>query len=280
MSAKSRLYKVYVYTILVLVMLFYTVPLLVTLSTSLKPENQVLSKTWQWVSEKTTVQSYKRVLTNYPFLRWTFNSVVVSFGTVLLTLVVSLPAAYAFARLEFSGKKTLFMLSLLTIMIPFFAFLPQLYLLFFYLKLLNTYISLIIPLSTAALYLFLFRQFIYEIPIEIDEAAIIDGCSAWTVFRRIILPLSKPVITTVVILSSIRSWNHLLWPLIAASDDRVKTLPVGLALNVFGITIGVMAHPQFSMIMAASILATLIPVIVFLVLQKYFVSGIATTGLK
>jgi ABC-type glycerol-3-phosphate transport system permease component len=220
------------------------------------------------------------VLDRFPFLRWIKNSIVVSTITVLLVLAISLPAGYAFARLEFKGKNLLFNLSLLTIMLPFFAYIPQLYLFMYYLGLLNTYIALALPMATSAMSIFLFRQFISQLPTELDDAARIDGCNNWQIFTQIILPLTKPAVASVIIFTAIRSWNSLMWPLIAASNDKVKTLPVGLAVNVFAATSGVVRTQPYGVIMSAAFLSIVFPVVIFLILQRYFVQGIATTGLK
>jgi multiple sugar transport system permease protein len=280
LKAHRVISRVLLHTILLLVILYYVVPLLVMVTTSIKPESQILTKRWQWIPETVTLENYVYVLRQYPFIRWLVNSIVITTGTVLLTLAVSLPAGYAFARLQFRGKEVLFVLSLLTIMIPFFAYIPQLYLLFYYLKLTNTYVSLMIPPATSGVSLFLFRQFISQIPTDLDDAAKIDGCSHWRIFLQIILPLTKPAVVAVVIFTAIKSWNSLLWPLIAASGDRVKPLPVGLAINVFAVTTGIMHQPPYGVMMAASLLSIALPVLLFLVLQRYFVMGIATTGLK
>ena len=280
MKARSVARGVVLHVVLLVAVLYYVVPLLVMLTTSVKPESQVLTRTWEWIPETFTIENYVYVLQQYPFIRWLINSIIITTGTVLLTLLVSLPAGYAFARLRFRGKEVLFVLSLLTIMIPFFAYIPQLYLLFYYLGLTNTYVSLMIPPATSGVSLFLFRQFISQIPTDLDDAAKIDGCSHWRIFLQIILPLTKPAIVTVVIFTAIKSWNSLLWPLIAASGDRVKPLPVGLAINVFAVTTGIMHQPPYGVMMAASFLSIALPVLLFVVLQRYFVTGIATTGLK
>jgi len=268
------------YVILIIVIMFYIVPFIVMTSTSLKPESEVLTKTWEWIPRTITFKSYSYVINNYPFIRWTLNSIIVTLGTVLITCLISIPAGYAFARFNFKGKNILFIMSLLTIMIPFYAYLPQLYLWFFYLKMLNTYICLMIPLSTSAIGVFLFRQFISQIPRDIEDAARIDGCGYWGIIFRIILPLTKPAITTIILFTGIKSWNYLIWPLIVASDDKIKTLPVGLAVNIFAVTTGIMHIPPYAIVMAASILSIIFPVMSFIFLQKYFVKGIATTGLK
>jgi ABC-type glycerol-3-phosphate transport system permease component len=277
---KFKFSRAFLYTILGLVVVFYAVPLLVIVTTSLKTNTQAMTKDFQWFPNPVTFEQFKIVLDRFPFERWILNSTIVTVGSVLLILIVSLPAGYAFARMEFRGKNILFGLSLMTIMLPFFAYIPQLYLLFLQLKLINTYIALMIPLATSAISIFLFRQFIIQIPIDLDEAALIDGCTNWQIFYRIILPLTKPAIISVIIFSVIRSWNSLMWPLIAASNDKVKTLPVGLAVNVFAATTGVVRPQPYGVIMAAALLSILLPVFVFLILQRYFVQGIATTGFK
>lgn len=277
---KTNISRAFTYLILGVVIVFYAVPLLVVVSTSLKTDTQAMTKDFEWIPNPFTFEQYQIVLDRFPFERWILNSMIVTIGTVILVLLVSLPAGYAFARLEFRTKNFLFALSLLTIMLPFFAYIPQLYLLFNYLGLINSYIALMIPLATSGVSIFLFRQFIIQIPRELDDAALIDGCSNWQIFFQIILPLTKPAVISVIIFTAIRSWNALMWPLIAASNDDVKTLPVGLAVNVFAATTGVVRPQPYGVIMAAAMLSILLPVLLFLVLQRYFVQGIATTGLK
>jgi ABC-type glycerol-3-phosphate transport system permease component len=272
--------RVLLYALLILVIVAYVIPLAVMLSTSLKANSEVLTPVWRWIPHRPTLEQYTFILRQFPFLRWVANSLIVMGGTVALALAVSLPAGYAFARLHFRGRDLLFGLSLLTIMIPFFAYIPQLYLMFFYLKLTNTHMALIIPLSTSAVNLFLLRQFMLQLPKELDEAAAIDGANHWQIFWQVILPLCKPAIVTVIIFTAVRSWNSLMWPLIAASTDKVKTLPVGLAINVFTATTGVARQQPYGVVMAAAFLSILLPVTVFIVLQRYFVQGVATTGLK
>lgn len=276
----KKVSRLVLYIILLLVIICYAVPLMVIVSTSLKTDTQAMTKEFTWIPNPVTFEQYEIVLDRFPFDRWIRNSVIVTIGSVLLVLAVSLPAGYAFARLDFKGKNALFALSLLTIMLPFFAYTPQLYLMFSYLKLLNKHIGLMIPLSTSGISIFLLRQFILQIPKELDDAALIDGCNNWQIFTRIILPLTRPAVISVVIFTTIRSWNALMWPLIAASDNKAKTLPVGLAVNVFAATTGVVRPQPYGVIMAAALLSILLPVVIFILLQRYFVQGIATTGLK
>jgi multiple sugar transport system permease protein len=240
-----------------------------------------MSRVFTWIPNPLIIDQYNFVLNHFPYERWLLNSVIVTTGTVALVLLVSMPAGYAFARLKFKGKEWLFNLILLTIMVPFAAYLPQLYLEMSYLKLINTYVGLMIPLATSGVSIFLFRQFIAQLPSELDDAARIDGCDNFQIFFWIILPLTKPAVVSVVIFTAIKSWNTLMWPLIAAAKDSVKTLPVGLAVNVFQATNPGSNNPTpYGVVMAASVLSIIAPLILFLFLQRYFVQGIATTGLK
>lgn len=277
---KRKISQFFTYLLLFLVTAYYLIPILVLVSTSLKPEGQVLSRTWEWIPREFTLENYKYVLQNFPFLKWTLNSLLVTSGTVLLTLMISLPAGYAFARLKMRGKNILFSLVMLTIMIPFFAYTPQLYLLITKMGLKNTYLGLIIPMSTSGVSIFLFKQFIEQLPPDLDEAAVLDGCSNWGVFLRIIMPMMKPAIVTSVIFTAVKSWNSLMWPLIASSDNAVKTLPVGLSVNIFQVETGLANQPPYGVVMAAALLSIIFPVLLFIFLQRYFVQGIATTGLK
>lgn len=272
--------KIPQYLLLILVTAFYAAPFFIILSTAFKTDTQTVSRIFHWVPNPATIDQFKIVLDRFPFGNWVVNSVIVTVLSIIVVLGISLPAGYAFAKLKFKGKNILFSLFLLTIMIPFSGYMPQLYLEMSFLKLLNTYIGLVIPLSTSAVSIFLFRQFITQLPSELDDAARIDGCSEFQIFTKIIIPLTKPAIISVIIFTAIKSWNNLMWPLIAATKNSVKTLPAGLAINIFTATNSGAAPTPYGVVMAAALLSIAIPILLFLFLQKYFVQGIATTGLK
>ena len=272
--------KIPQYLLLILVTAFYAAPFFIILSTAFKTDTQTVSRIFHWVPNPATIGQFKIVLDRFPFGNWVVNSVIVTVLSIIVVLGISLPAGYAFARLKFKGKNIIFSLFLLTIMIPFSGYMPQLYLEMSFLKLLNTYIGLVIPLSTSAVSIFLFRQFIAQLPNELDDAARIDGCSEFQIFTKIIIPLTRPAIVSVIIFTAIKSWNNLMWPLIAATKNSVKTLPAGLAINIFTATNSGAAPTPYGVVMAAALLSIAIPILLFLFLQKYFVQGIATTGLK
>jgi multiple sugar transport system permease protein len=281
MTMIRKIARIPVYLVLIFVIFIYGTPFFIMLTTSFKTNDQTMSKQFDWIPDPLISDQYQFALGHFPFERWLLNSVIVTLGTVALVLLVSLPAGYAFARLRFKGRDWLFNLMLFTIMIPFAAYLPQLYLEMSYMKLIGTYTSLMIPLATNGVSIFLFRQFIAQLPTDLDDAARIDGCNNFQIFTRIILPLTKPAVVTVVIFTAVKSWNTLMWPLIAATKDTVKTLPVGLAVNIFQATNPVSNNPTpYGVVMAASVLSIIVPLILFLFLQRYFVQGIAATGLK
>ena len=267
------------YALMLLVLVFWLAPLVWMLSTSLKPEGQILSLVPRWIPKTFTLENYRDVLDKFQLIAWGVNSLVVAGGATLLGLFVSIPAAYAFARMRFRGREWLFLLILSTILVPVHITIVPLFLGLAKLKLTDTYFSLIMPTVANGFGVFLLRQFFQGIPTELEEAAIIDGASRLGVLLRVVLPLARPAITAVAIFLFILSWNDFMWPLIVTNTDATRTLPVGLASSLAG-TVGGGAIAYYGMGMAGSVLATLPVLVIFLVLQRHFVQGIALTGLK
>jgi len=213
----------------------------------------------------------------YPFGNYLLNSVLLVLGSIVGNLVSCALAAYAFARLEFRGKRWMFAAMLLTIMIPIHVIIVPQYIFFSQLGLVNTYVPLLLPkfLATDAFFVFLMVQFIRGIPRDLDEAARIDGAGHPRIFFQVILPLMVPALAATAIFTFIGSWNDFFSALIYLTDARVQTVPV--ALRSFIDTSG---SSSFGSMFAMSIVS-LIPVfLVFLFGQKYLVKGIATTGIK
>ena len=266
--------------LLILIIIIYCAPTFWMISTSFKENSRIFSKWIQWIPNPFTFENYQFAFQHYPLGRWLLNSTVVSVMVVVFTLLIDLPAGYVLARTKFRGSSLFFALCLLSMMIPVQTYLIPLYLLFGQLGLLNTYLGLVLPLLANGFGVFLFRQFITQIPVEMDEAAIIDGASRWMILRRIIFPLCKPAVATMIIFRFMASWNDFTWPLVAASTDMVKTQSVGLALHVFGVVGASMSSPRYALSMAAAFVVTLPTIIVFLLMQRYFVEGISTSGIK
>ena len=267
------------YAILAGVGLAWALPLLWLLSTSLKPEGSILALPIRWIPENPTLANYVEVFARFPLLRWLWNSVIVSSSATLLCLLIDVPAAYAFARMSFTGQQVMFWAVVATILFPVHITIVPLYLVFNKLQLLDTYFALIAPVTTNGFGIFLLRQFFMTFPRELEEAARIDGCSHLRTLLHVVLPASRPALVSAGIFVFVWTWNDFLWPLIVSSSERSMTVPVGLA--TFMPASQVLGQvPRYGISMAASLTATVPAVALFLLLQRYFVQGIVTSGLK
>lgn len=267
------------YVLMGLVLVCWVAPLLWMLSTSLKPEGQILSLIPRWIPKTFTLENYRDVLDKFRLVAWGVNSIVVAAGATILGLVISIPAAYAFAKMRFRGQQWIFLLILSTILVPVHITIVPLFLGLAKLRLTDTYFSLIMPTVANGFGVFLLRQFFQGIPKELEEAAVIDGASRLGILLRVVLPISRPPIMAVAIFLFIQSWNDFMWPLIVTNTDATRTLPVGLASALSG-TVSGGAIAYYGMSMAGSVLATLPALLIFVLLQRYFVQGVALTGLK
>lgn len=218
--------------------------------------------------------SYQRIFDRFPIVRWAINSFGVAAATTLLQVGTSAMAAYAFARLQFKGREVLFAVYLATLMIPFQVLVVPLFIEARYLGLLDTYPGLLLPFIAWPFGVFLFRQSFQALPRELEEAAFVDGASHWTVFSKIIVPLSKPVLATGVVLSFMGNWNGFLWPLIIASSENLMTLPVGLS------TLQGRFVTQYNVVLAGATLSVLPIVAVYVFVQRYIIEGMASAGIK
>ncbi len=210
----------------------------------------------------------------YPFTRYLFNSIFVAVLVTLSSLIVNAMAAYAFARLDFPGRKILFALFLTTVIIPFEALAIPLYLEMRALRWVNTYQALIVPWIANAMGIFLLRQFFLDIPRDLIDAAHIDGCSHLSAFRRIVLPNAIPALITFALIRFQASWDAFFWPLIVAPGPEKRVVQVAIA------TFTTEVQTQWGLTFAASTLATLPILFLFLLLQRYYVQGILLSGLK
>lgn len=272
---RGRLYKHLFLIITASVMLY---PLFWLFASSLKPENEIFGSLALWPSEFNW-DNYTKGWNALPISFTVFytNSAIVTGLSVIGNLLSCSFAAYAFARLEFSGKTLFFALMMMTLMIPYHVVLIPQYVLFLNLGWVDTYLPLIVPrfLASDAFFIFLMVQFFRQLPRELDEAAMIDGCSPYKIFWVIILPLSLPAMGTAAIFSLIWVWEDFLAPLIYLNDIKSYTVP--LALRLF---LDQEGQSAFGQMFAMSVLS-LVPVIVFFVaFQKLIVRGIATSGMK
>jgi multiple sugar transport system permease protein len=250
------------------------VPFLWMVGGSFRGEADLFADPARILPQHWTLDGYRGILRELPFLRQLVNSFIFAGGTTVLLLVFDSMAAYALARLRFRGSKLCFWLVIATLMVPFQITLIPVFMTVFHLGWLNTYQGLIIPRASSAFGIFMLRQFFLQIPRELDEAARIDGANHFQIYWRIILPLAKPALATLAVLHFMALWNDLLWPLVITSSTDMRTLPAGLTL--FG-----GQHVTDHAVLLAGATISLLPLaIAFLLAQKYFVQSVATTGIK
>jgi multiple sugar transport system permease protein len=262
------------YATLILTSLLMVVPFYWTVITSLKLEQFVFSSPPQWWPNPITIKHYIEVITRIRFYRYFINSLIVASAITLSQAFFDTLAAYAFAKLRFPGRDRIFFLMLLGLMVPFQVNLIPLYRIMGWLHWLDSYAALIFPQLTSIFGIFLMRQYIESIPDDLLDVARIDGCNEFNVFWRIVLPLSLPGLATLVVFIFMGAWNDFLWPRIVTSSEALFTLPVGLAQLQMKNT------SNWTQIMAGTVLTALPMIVVYLFMQRQFISGITAGAVK
>jgi multiple sugar transport system permease protein len=242
---------------------------------SIKPTGEILANPNQWLPENPTLSNFTDLLSKQNFGLYFFNSVVVAVACVIGNLLFCSMAGYALAKMDFAGKRLLFSLVLLMLVVPGIATFVPLFVQVSNLGMANSYLGLILPYVVTPLGVFLMRQFIGEIPDSLLEAARIDGAGEARIFFRLVLPLTGPALATLAILTFLAQWNNFLWPLVIAQTDDMYTLPVALALFAVGAN-----GTNYGLLLAGSVVVVLPMIVIFLFLQRYFIQGIASTGIK
>lgn len=254
--------------------LLWFLPLAWLVVTSLKAEQDVMTDRLTIFSAAPTLVNYVKAFLGTQIRRWLLNSVIVATATTVLTLFLDSTMAYVLSRIQFRGRRLLFLVVLSGLMVPFEAMIIQLYLELNKLGILDTLAAVIIPRLALPIGVFILAQFFNGIPVALEEAAYMDGASRFRIFRSIIIPLGKSALFAVAILSFVNSWNDFLWPLIAVSDSAKYTVTVGIA-NFQGTN-----GTEYALIMAGGVIASLPQVIMFLFFRKNIVQGISMTGIK
>lgn len=257
-------------------MVLSLLPFLWMLSTSVKEPGEVMLYPPRWIPSLIRWENYLAVWKVIPFATFLKNTSIITALCILAELCTASLVAYAFARLRFRGKQFLFWLVLSTMMLPGQVTMIPVFMLFNALGWVDTLKPLIVPsfFGGGAFYIFLFRQFFTTIPFELDDAAKIDGCSPLGIYWRIILPLSKPALATVAVFSFVEHWNDFMRPLIYLNSLEKQTIAVGLR------SFQGQHGTDFHWLMAASTIALVPVLIIFFVAQRYFVRGIAFSGMK
>ncbi|GAB6086560.1 carbohydrate ABC transporter permease [Alkaliphilus crotonatoxidans] len=262
------------YVVLSLGAFIMIIPFIWMISTSLKTGGATMTLPPRLIPESISWDNYIRVTNAFPMKRFLLNSVIVSVFSTLGQLLFCSMAAYAFARLRFKGRDTLFLIYLATLMIPSqVTMIPQ-FILMKHLNWLDTYRGLILPGVFSAFGTFLLRQFFLSIPRSLEEAAFIDGAGHFRVYWQLILPLSKPALATLGVFSFMQSWNNFLWPLIIVSQREYMTLPLGLSM------LQGRWETDWNLMMAGVVISVIPIISVYLFAQRYFIEGITLSGLK
>ena len=266
--------RILAFLVLAFLAVTWLLPFAWSVVTSLKSEADAGATPVTWIPPNGfTFDAYAKVLAEGNIPVWTFNSVCSSALITLITVVTAALAAYAFSRLDFGGRKWLYFVIIAAIIIPPQVLIIPLFYEMLALNMVDTYWGLILPQVVAPAMVFIMKNFFDQIPIELEEAARVDGANRLRVFWSIVLPLSRPILAAVCIFTFITAWNNFLWPFIVINDTSLMTLPVGLQAvkSAYGV--------QYAQNMAAAILAALPLIVLFLFFQRQIIKGFATTGL-
>lgn len=258
----------------ILIAVAVLLPLIWMTFTAFKPESDIVSYPPTLWPREFTLEHFVNVWDRIPFARLYLNTVVFAGVVTISSLLFDSMAAYALARIDFRGRGFVLVLILLLLMLPFQVTLIPLYDLLNSMGLTNTLPGMIIPRMTNAFGIFFLRQFFLSLPKDLEEAARVDGASEWRIYWGVIMPLARPALLTLGLFHFQYNWNDLLWPLIMSADVESATLPAGLALFMGQHVV------EYGLLMAGSLLALLPVIVFFLLIQRSFVAGIATTGLK
>ena len=274
LKPKKVLWEMFLYAALALGAVTSLLPFLWMLSGSLKSNNELFAWPIQWIPANPRFQNFKDVLTQIPFVTYFLNTLKLSVINTSLQVITCSLAAYAFSKIEFPGRDKLFLVYLGTMMVPFHVTMIPQYMIMNQLKLTNTHLALILIQAFSPFGVFLLRQFFVSIPGELSEAARIDGCSEFMILFRIILPLAKGALATLITFTFTFVWNDYLGPMIYLHKDSIRTIQIGL--RVFQTTNGV----EYNLILAGTVMALLPLRSVYFTGQKYFTQRVTATGLK
>lgn len=274
MKNKKLISKVLIYIILIILAILMLVPFVWMLSASLQLNKDVFKYPFEWIPSKPVWQNYIDIWTKIPLATFVFNTAKLTIIITLLQLLTSSFAAYAFAKLKFKFRDILFLCYVGTIAIPWQVYMVPQFIMMRSLHLDDTHLAIILLQAFSAFGVFLIRQFYMSIPDSLLEAARIDGYSEYQIYAHIMIPLSKPALSTLTIFTFVATWNDFMGPLIYFNSERLKTIQVGIRMFVSQYS------AEYSLIMAASIVSLIPVLIIFLALQRFFIEGVASSGVK
>ena len=259
----------------VLLMALWLFPLLWALSTALRPEHETVSAVFHWLPQTWTLEAFTKTLSAGNMPRWLFNSALVAFLVTVVTMAISLMAAYAFSQLRFRGRSLLFGLAMLAFLLPFEALLVPLFRTMHQLGMINSYAGLVLPQVVSPVVIYVFKQFFDAIPADFREAAVMDGANPLRVLWSVYLPISGNIVWAMAIVTFIGAWNNFLWPFIIVTSNDMMTIPLGLTqtYDAFGV--------RYAQLMAAALLGALPVALAYIAFQRRVTQGfLAASGLK
>lgn len=280
MTERGTMYKTWqagAYAILGIWAIISLFPLYWMISTALKPQGLVVAAPPQFIPSSVTLAHFRALLSSDVW-RWTLNSLIVSVAVTVIQLLFSSMAGYAFAKKEFWGREVLFWIYIGSMIIPIYGLIVPLYRLMATLHLFDTYLGLMLPGIAAPFGVFLMRQFIQTLPSELLDSARVDGCSEWSTYWRIIIPLSRPGLAVLGIFVFADQWSSFFWPLVVTNSERMSVLTVGIAsMQASEVTSGVM---DYGLMMAGATWSAVPMIVIFLLFQRHFIKGITLGALK
>lgn len=271
---RSKVATATLYTALIILALVMIIPFVWMLSSSLKLNKDVFTFPMRWIPQNPRWKNYQDIWTKIPLGTFILNTAKLSVIVTFLQLLSSSFAAYAFAKLKFSGRNALFLGYIATIAVPWQAYMVPQFIMMRQMGLNNTHLAIICLQAFSAFGVFMMRQFYQGIPDELCEAARIDGLTEYGIWARIMLPLSKPALSTLTIFTFVNTWNDFLGPQIYLTKTELKTIQIGLRMFI------AQYSAEYGLIMAASVVALIPVLVIFLSLQRQFVQGVASAGLK
>lgn len=269
---RGILLKVLLTAIFAALAFVFIIPFYWMFVSSLRPSELIFAESSKFFPSRVTLETYLKLFAQLPYFRWYLNSLIMTGGFALLSVIVCTLGGFALAQYRFPSRDTIFLTILGSQMVPFHLLLIPLFAMLVRLKLIDTYLGAIVPLVAHPFGLFYMRQYMLGISSDLLDAARVDGASEYRLFYEIVLPLVKPAMGTLAILFSMEFWNNLLWPLIVMRSEEKLPLAVGIAglVNQY--------RPQYDLVMAASVLASVPIMILFLLMQRQFITGMTATA--
>ena len=255
--------------------LMFLLPFFFLFLGSFKHASELFAVPFHWLPREWTLENYQQVFSKIPFFRYLTNTLILVFFNIIGAILSNSLIAYGFARLRWPGRDKIFLIVIATMILPYQVTLIPVYIMFTRLKWIGTFLPLIVPgFFGNAFFIFLMRQFLVGIPREITESARIDGANEFSIYLRLIMPVSKPVLATVAIMAFMRSWNDFLGPLIFLASDRLYTLSLAASMLRSNL------DPNWELLLALGAVMVMPVLILFFLMQKYFIQGITLSGIK